>query len=69
MPGLKQFAINLLQKNPAVANKPMAQNALQVLQDGTDADIQQLGQNILDSRGLTLDQAKSDISKGWNIPL
>lgn len=69
MPDLKQFAINLLQKNPAAANNPMAQNALQVLQNGTDADIQQLGQNILNSRGLTLDQAKSDISKGLNIPL
>lgn len=69
MPDLKQFAINLLKNKPSAANNPIAQNALQVLQNGTDADIQQLGQNILDSRGLTLDQAKNDISKGLNIPL
>lgn len=42
-PNLMQFALNMIQRNPNIANNPQAQTMLQVLQSG-DA---QKGQQIV----------------------
>ncbi len=69
MPDLKQFALNMLQNNPAVAASPLGQQAMQIFQNGDTAKGQEMASNILNSYGLTKEQAMKDISQKLNIPL
>lgn len=69
MPNIMQFAINLIQNNPAMANNPQAQNVLQILQSGDSKKGEEFANNILNSYGLTKEQAMQDITKNLNLPM
>lgn len=66
---MKQMAINLIQKNPAIANSPQGKNFLQILQSGDSKQGEEFANNILNSYGLTKEQAMQDITKNLNIPM
>lgn len=66
---MKQFALNLISKNPQIANNPQAQQYIDVIKSGDDAKGQELANNILNSYGLTKEQAMKDVSNGFGIPM
>lgn len=52
-----QFAMQALQQNPNIANNPNAQHMIQVLQNGTDQEREELAKNLCQSYGVTPEQA------------
>lgn len=66
---IRQMASNVIRRNPQIANNPKAQKYLSVIENGSDQQGQELAINILNSHGLTKEQAMNDISKAWNIPI
>ena len=50
---LKNMAMNLLAKNPAIANNPQAQNYLGVIQNGDSARGQQIAENLCQTYGIS----------------
>lgn len=69
MPDLKQFAIKMIQSNPAVASTPLGQQALQIFQSGDSTKGAEMANNIMNSYGLSKEQAMKDISQTLNIPM
>lgn len=53
---LLNFALNQLQKNPNVANTPLGQQFMQVLQTGDQNAGIQIANNILQSAGVSREQ-------------
>ncbi len=69
MPNIFDFAMNIIKQNPQVRNNPMAQNYINAIESGDEAKGQEIANNILNSYGLTKEQAMNDIAKNWNIPI
>ena len=63
MDALTQFAINAIQRNPQVANTPQGQQFLQILQSGNVQAGQAMASNIVNSWGLTPQQAIQNASR------
>lgn len=54
---LRQMAMNMLTRNPNVANNPQAKNYLQVIQNGSPQQGEQIAENICRTYGMTKEQA------------
>lgn len=54
---LKNIAMNLITRNPAIANNPQAQNYLNVIQNGDSARGQQIADNLCQTYGISRDEA------------
>lgn len=52
-----QFALNMIQRNPQIANNPRAQDMIKVIQSGDSARGQQLAENLCQTYGVTKEQA------------
>lgn len=48
-----QFALNMIQRNPQIANNPRAQDMIKVIQSGDSARGQQLAENLCQTYGVT----------------
>lgn len=66
---LKNMAMNLLAKNPAIANNPQAQNYLGVIQNGDSARGQQIAENLCQTYGISRDEAIRQAKQFFNLPL
>lgn len=64
---LKDFALNLINKNPNVANNPRAQELIDVIKSGDDARGQQIAQNICDTYGVSKEDAISQAKGFFNL--
>ncbi len=53
---ISQLAMQLLSRNPRLANNPQAQYMLQVIQSGDSVEGQKIAENILQSYGMTKEQ-------------
>lgn len=60
------FAMNMIKRNPAVANNPTAQEAIRAIETGDAKAGEEIANNILNSYGLTKEQAMNDISQRMN---
>ena len=69
MPSPKDFLMNMIQNNPQIANNPQAKEWIKVIQDGDAARGEQIANNLLNSMGMTKDQAKQQISQRFGIPM
>ncbi len=69
MPNIFNFAIDMIKRNPQVKNNPMAQNYISAIENHDEARGTEIANNILNSYGLTKEQAMNDIAKKWNIPV
>lgn len=60
---IRQIAIQMLMRNPNVANNPQMQNYIQVIQSGDNAKGAEIARNICQSYGVTpeegIQQAKN----------
>lgn len=50
---LRQFALDMLQRNPQIGQNPNSQAMIQALQSGNNAQGEQLANNILQSYGMS----------------
>lgn len=67
-PNLMQFALNMIQRNPNIANNPQAQTMLQVLQSGDAQKGQQIAQNLCQTYGISPEQAVNQAASFFHIP-
>ena len=63
----RTFAIQLLSSRPEIANTPMGQQFLRILQTGDIQAGQQMAQNLCASRGLTPEQAVNMARSTFNL--
>lgn len=63
MPDIYDFAAMLLKNNQNIANSPLGQNALQALQNRDSAKGEEIANNILESQGLSREEALNDIQQ------
>ena len=61
MPNIYDFAANLVQNNPNIANSPMGKNFIEALRNRDSAKGEEIDNNILKNQGLDRDSAMSDI--------
>ena len=62
-----QFAMNLINRNPQVANNPMAQELIGVIQNGSEQQGETMAENLCKSYGVTKEQALADAKKFFGI--
>lgn len=62
-----QFAINMLNRNPQIANNPRAQELLQVIQNGDSAKGEQIANNLCTTMGVSKEQAIRDAKQFFHI--
>lgn len=68
MQNLKDFALNMINGNPQIANNPNAREFLNVIRNNDDARGRQIAQNLCDSYGITPDQAVQQAKQFFNLP-
>lgn len=51
------FAMQMLKQNPSIANNSNAQNMINVLQNGSPQEQEELAKNLCQSYGITPEQA------------
>lgn len=70
MPARNPYAsmISMLKANPAIADNPQAQAYLQVLESGDSKKGEEIANNLLDSFGMTKDQALEKAKAFFRLP-
>lgn len=63
----RDFAMHMIRNNPSITNNPIAQNYINVLQSGDTQKGQQIAQNILNSYGMTKEQAMQQVQQIFHI--
>lgn len=63
------FAMQMLQNNPNIANNPNAQSMINVLQNGSDKEREQLAKNLCSSYGVTPEEAVKQAQQFFGISL
>lgn len=61
------FAMEMLQNNPQIANSPMGQQLLNVLQTGDSSKGEQLAMNICQTYGLSKEEAIQQAIEGLGL--
>jgi len=64
---IKAFALNLLSRNPKIANNPQAQAYLNVIQSGDSAKGEEIARNLCATYGVTTDQAVNQAKQFFNL--
>lgn len=62
-----QFAINMINRNPQVANNPRAQELLQVIKSGDSAKGEQIANNLCNTMGVDKNQAIQEAKRFFHI--
>lgn len=68
MTNMRDFALNLIGRNPQIANNPNAKELLNVIQNGDQAKGMQIAQNLCNTYGVTPEQAVNQAKNFFNIP-
>lgn len=68
MTNMRDFALNLIGRNPQIANNPNAKELLNVIQNGDQAKGTQIAQNLCNTYGVTPEQAVNQAKNFFNIP-
>lgn len=72
MPNLQQIAMNLISRNPAIANNPRNKELMNVIASGDSQRGQEIANNLLQSYGVSRDEAlqmaQNDLSRRFGIP-
>lgn len=64
---LKNIAMNLITRNPVIANNPQAQDYLNVIQNGDSARGQQIADNLCQTYGISRDEAIRQAKQFFNL--
>lgn len=68
MSNIMQMAMNLISRNPNIANNPQAQNLIQVIQNGNAEEGQKIAQNLCQTYGVSPEDAIKQAKHFFNIP-
>lgn len=55
--GIRDFALQLIQSSPQVANNPQAQEMIRVIQENDSVRGQQIAQNLCNTYGVSKEEA------------
>lgn len=55
--GIREFALQLIQSSPQVANNPQAQEMIRVIQENDSVRGQQIAQNLCNTYGVSKEEA------------
>lgn len=64
----RAFAINMLNRNPNIANNPTAQQYMQVIQNGDSKLGSEIAQNICNAYGMSPQEALNQAKKKFGLP-
>lgn len=67
MINMRDFALNMISRNPQVANNPQAQSYIDVIRGGDANKMKELATNICNSYGMTTDQAANGAMKFFGV--
>lgn len=62
-----QIVQNMLRNNPALKNNPIMQNALSMAQRNDVNGLQELAQNVANSKGVDINKITQDIKQTFGI--
>lgn len=68
MDDLLGFAMNLIARNPKLANNPQAQQLIDVIQRGDEKQGEEIAENLCKTFGTTREQAVSEAKKFFGLP-
>lgn len=68
MPGLQDFALQLLQNNPRVANNPNAKAMVDVLRSGNAQQGQRIAENLCSTYGISREDAVAQAKRFFGLP-
>lgn len=64
----RSIALNLISRNPAVANNPQAQNLIGVIQNGDSKKGEEIARNLCNTYGVTPEQALTQAKNFFGFP-
>lgn len=67
MPSIRDFALDLIGRNPALSNNPNAQEMIDVIRSGDSKRGEQIARNICDTYGVKPEEALSKARGFFNI--
>lgn len=65
---IMNFAMAMINKNPAIQNNPQAQELINVIQNNDAARGEQIATNLCNTYGVTKDQAIIQAKKYFGLP-
>lgn len=65
---VRQIAMNILSRNPTVANNPQAQEYLKVIQSGDAQRGQEIANNLCQTYGVSPEDAVGQAKRFFNLP-
>lgn len=64
---LRSMALNLISKNPQIANNPRSMEMINVIKSGDSVKGEELARNLCSSYGVSEDQVLQDAKKFFNL--
>ncbi len=68
MMNMQNIAMNIIQRNPQIANNPNAQNLLNVIQSGDQKRGEEIANNLCETYGISREDALQKAKRFFNIP-
>lgn len=68
MMNMQNIAMNIIQRNPQIANNPNAQNLLNVIQSGDQKRGEEIANNLCETYGISREDALQKAKQFFNIP-
>lgn len=69
MPNLRDIAMGILSKNPNITNNPRNKEMFEAIKNNDAVKGEEIANNLLNSYGMTKEQALQAASKMFNIPI
>ena len=67
-PNVRDMALNILSRNPNIANNPNAQEFINVIRSGDSARGEQIAQNLCNTYGVSKEDAVKNAKSFFNLP-
>lgn len=65
---IMQFAMSMINKNPAIQNNPQAMELISVIQSGDSARGEQIAQNLCNTYGVSKETAIAQAKQYFGLP-
>ena len=65
---IMQFAMSMINKNPAIQNNPQARELISVIQSGDSARGEQIAQNLCNTYGVSKETAIAQAKQYFGLP-
>lgn len=68
MINFQEFAMNLIKNSPNIKNNPMAQNAIEAIQNNDAAKGEEIANNLCETYGISREEAMAKAKEFFLIP-